>query len=292
MNDNKLLRLKPDPIPAIRVTPEALATGRLHDVYERTKAGLGVPWMGVVAMAFARYPAFYDALWGAIEPIALTESFDAACNELRAAAESEAAKLGPVPLLHELERDGYNAGDIAEIRACLEIFSAGNMPYVLMATLARLLLEGHHWAPGGSPGSAIPVPPPVSRPVLMEAHHADETVRAVYADIRETLGLPFVNTDYRALARWPSYFSRAWQQLAPVVRSDAYRQAVEREHDTAVRLALALPNPAALESARLIQAANDDATWEEVIAVVRLFQWLLPGLATNVAWLRAQLAAG
>lgn len=36
-------------------------------------------------------------------------------------------------------------------------------------------------------------------------------------------------------------------------------------------------------------AAQRDALLSDVTRVVRLFQWLLPGLVTNVAFLRAQL---
>ena len=39
----------------------------------------------------------------------------------------------------------------------------------------------------------------------------------------------------------------------------------------------------------LRDAATSDASLEEVLSVVRLFQWLLPGLAVNVAFLRHQL---
>ena len=275
--DERLPRLKPDPLPEIRVTPESLATGRLREAYERTRAGLGVPWMGVVAMAFARYPAFYGTLWAAIEPIAPTRAFDDACSQLRAVAEAEAAQLDPVPLLADLKNDGYNAGDIAEIRACVEIFSAGNMPYLLMATLARLLLEGHRWPDGGEPGPLVEAPSPAPRPALMEPQHADPTIRAVYDDIRRTLGLPFVNTDYRALARWPSYFVRAWGGLAPVVGSEAYRAAVERLHYIAVDQALAALTTAAGDSnvnlmPHIIEAVRTYATLEEIaMAMEKVF---------------------
>ena len=47
----KLSRLKPDPIPTIHPVPEYVADAALTAVYERTKSGLSVPWMGVVAMA-------------------------------------------------------------------------------------------------------------------------------------------------------------------------------------------------------------------------------------------------
>ena len=41
-----LPRLKPVPLPDIHPVPEYAADARLHTVYERTRQGLGVPWMG------------------------------------------------------------------------------------------------------------------------------------------------------------------------------------------------------------------------------------------------------
>ena len=102
--------------------------------------------------------------------------------------------------------------EIANIRDMNEVFSHGNFPYLMVASIARRLLEG-----GGMSGArAAPVfegrhAPEAGVPfLLMEAHHADAPTRALYDDIKTVLGLPFVNTDYRAFARWPSYFHRAW----------------------------------------------------------------------------------
>jgi hypothetical protein len=59
-------------------------------------------------------------------------------------------------------------------------------------------------------------------------------------------------------------------------------------HKKAVALVLALPNPGELTSAMLVAAANEDTGAESVLDVVRLFQWLLPGLVVNVACMRKQ----
>lgn len=283
-----LPRIKPDPIPTINPVPEHAAEGRLAELYEATKAGLGVPWMGVVAMAFAQYPNFYERLWGALEPLAGRALFADACAALRVEAEMQASGLQPAGLAGTLIDRGYGERELDEIRACIETFSAGNMPYVLMATLARWLLEGEAWEAAGDPGeprSAALHP----RPPLMEAHHADPATQALFEDIKRTLGLPFVNTDYRALARWPSYFAVAWEDLRGIAASPAYPGAVEAVHHQAVALARDLPNTGNLTPAALQEAASEDAPLEEVREVVRLFQWLLPGLAVNVACLRAQL---
>ncbi len=287
-----LPRLAPRPVPAIHAVPEHAATGRLASVYERTKKGFDVPWMGVVAMAFAHYPRFYDTLWTALDPLLASQSFAEACRDLRQCAEGEALSLQPAAsgLIPQLQGIGYTPHEIDEIRGCIEVFAAGNMPYVLMATLARALLEGHEWS-GGAPLRPVDAPSRGQpKPPLMEAHHADPATRALYDDIKEVLGLPFVNTDYRALARWPSYAAQAWAGLRPIVRRQDYSRSVEHVHQRAVALSLNLPNPSGATSAALQDAAEQDASLAEVLDVVRLFQWLLPGLITNVAILERQIA--
>lgn len=283
-----LPRLKPDPIPAIHPVPEFEAAGRLAEVYAQTKAGLGVPWMGVVAMAFAHYPSFYDRLWGGLAPIVGGSAFREACAQMRQTAEAEADGFAPPTILPRLRSLVYGETEIAEIRACNEVFSDGNMPYLLLAAVARRLLEGCDWPVGGEDGAGAPLDG-APKPPLMEAHHADPATVAVFADIRETLGLPFVNTDYRAFARWPSYFGPAWADLKGAVLSDGYEARIARVHTMAVELAATLPNPSGLNAAELRAAAEEDAPLDEVLSVVRLFQWLLPGLAVNVAFLQAQL---
>jgi len=284
-----LSRLKPDPIPTIHPVPEYAADTELADIYERTKRGLGVPWMGVVAMAFAHYRNFYDCLWQAMEPTVGTQAFADACKELRIVAEQEAASLGPAAIRPKLRTLGYDDREIEEIKLCNEVFSSGNMPYVLMASLARLLLEGHAWDGNGSTQAHHAPSTTAVKPVLIEPHHADPVIAALYADIRQTLGLPFVNTDYRAFARWPSYFDPAWTDLRSIVLSGKYEQAVRHVHEAAVSLACGLPNISKITPQQLISCAERDCRPSEVLSVVRLFQWLLPGLAVNVAVLRHQL---
>jgi hypothetical protein len=163
---------------------------------------------------------------------------------------------------------------------------------VIIATLARFLLEGNDMADGGSaPPFAGRHAPDVTVPfVLMEAHHADAPTRAVYEDIKRVLGLPFVNTDYRAFARWPSYWAAAWSDLRQVAGTAAHEEICSALHDRCLKqVSTRLPNPGALSADTLRAAAAKDALLDEVIHMARLFQWLLPGLITNVAYLRAQL---
>jgi hypothetical protein len=286
-----LPRLKPDPIPQPHPVPEFLAEGELKARYEDMKAVLGVPWMGVVTMSFAHYRAFYDALWQGARPLCASRDFTDACHRLRHLVEEKVSALGPPPLRQQLAQIGYAERELQDIDESIEIFSDGNFPYILLATLARLLLEGGELQT--SRDKAVQTESTSSRPagklVLMEYHHADDSTRRVFDDVKAVLGLPFLNTDYRALARWPSYFALAWADLRPNLQRGEYETLVAEIHEAAVSTVRALPNYGNLRGEALRLAARSSASEGEVLSVVRLFQWLLPGLAANIAFFRAQL---
>ncbi|MBU6357436.1 MAG: hypothetical protein KJS79_11960 [Rhodospirillales bacterium] len=294
MSINTLERLLPSPVPAVHPLPEYLAVGERKAFYTAMKTALQVPWMGVVTMAYTHYPHFFRYLWRGLEPVVTGAAFVGECRDLRALAEREAARLAPAGIRGTLETAGYAPAEIASIREMIEIFSHGNYPYLLIATLVRLLLEGGALEPDAAVDAAPFTgrhAPEVTCPfVLMEAHHADPTTRAVYEDVKATLVLPFVNTDYRALARWPSYFAAAWAGIKPLVVTPDYDAACRRVHDAALaQVRHRVPNPAGLDAEGLRAAARQDAQLDEVLAMARLFQWLLPGLVLNVALFDLQL---
>lgn len=84
-------------------------------------------------------------------------------------------------------------------------------------------------------------------------------------------------------------FCRSLGALRAHVGGPAHGAAVEAVHARAVELALGLPGLQGLSQDSLAAAANADASADEVHDVVRLFQWLLPGLAVNVGYFRHQL---
>lgn len=286
-----LPRRPPQPIPAIRPVPEYLAEGALKKQYEDMKAVFQVPWMGVVTMAYAHYRPFYDTLWAGLRPLCASRPFVDAFLSLRQLIEGTVAKLDPPPITARLRAAGYAPLEIANIRAMVEVFSHGNFPYLVIATITRHLLEGGEMSVAReAPKFTDRHAPDVRVPfVLMEAHHADGPTRTVYEDVKATLRLPFVNTDYRAFARWPSYFAMAWGDLKRVVGTPAHEALAQAVHDRAVDAARTLPNPGGLTSKSVGAAAAQNASAGEVLQMSLLFQWLLPGLVTNVAYLRHQL---
>ncbi|RTL90827.1 hypothetical protein EJV44_21245 [Ancylobacter aquaticus] len=286
-----LPRHPPSMLPVIRTVPEHAATGELKRRYDAVKSAFDVPWMGVVAMAHTQYPRFFDALWEGLEPIAGTRAFQDACRAMRAATEAGVERsLGISPLAHRLQDLGYDPREIGEIRTIIEVFSHGNYPYILLATVSRYLLSGGDLSGEPQVFETSPRSPHIfHQPILMEPHHADEHTRGIFADIQATLALPILNTDYRALARWPSYFHLAWAELRPLIRTPSHAALSQQLHEQAIAVLRTLPNPARLKGDMVRAAAADDVSLAQVRAMTELFQWLLPELAVNVAVFRAQV---
>ena len=290
----RIERLRPDPIPAIHPLPEYLATGQRAEWYEDTKRVLQVPWMGVVTMAYAHYPTFFGELWRGLKPLCESRAFVEAFQDLRRHVEAETADLSPKSLVGPLAEMGYAPREIDAIRQMNTVFSHGNQPYVIIAAIAKHLLESGEMAggPDAAPFEGRHAPETQVALQLMEPHHVDQPTEDVYEDIKATLNLPFVNTDYRAFVRWPSYFALAWADLAQKAGTPAHEAVCQSCHDRVAELAAdGLPNPGGLSSGSLRRAAQADASLDEVIEMCRLFQWLLPGLITNVAYFRHQLEA-
>lgn len=225
-------------------------------------------------------------LWNALSPVVTTVEFGEACTSLPKTADAAAATLMPPNTTERLQARGYSQQEMDEIVVCNEIFLSGNMPYLLIATRARLSLEEDDWV--AKTGTPCDCHPPVHpRPLLIETRHATRDIGDVYADIQHKLRLPFVNTDYRAFARWTSYFKTAWADLRPQIGKQLYEAKVLEIHDASIALARALPNPSGLTFDELRDAVRHEHG--DVVETVRLFQWLLPGLALNVALFRNQL---
>jgi hypothetical protein len=124
--------------------------------------------------------------------------------------------------------------------------------------------------------------------VIPKAHHVDAARGAVFDDVKRRLGLPLLHTDYRALARWPSYFAMAWADLGPRIGGAQHEAACAVYQARAVELVAGLPNPSGLTGAALWAAAERDGS-PDLLPVVQLFQHLHAGLMTNVAYFRNQL---
>lgn len=125
---------------------------------------------------------------------------------------------------------------------------------------------------------------------MLEEHHAFGDLRLLYGDIKTTVNLPFVNSDYKAMARWPSYLKHAWESLKPRLGEPAYARARQRLHGHVVDLMEGLPFPFLMDrgAARALGMAERDI--DQLTRTAELFQWLISGLMLNVSYFKLSLA--
>ena len=145
-----LPRFLPHPLPPVRYVPEYRAEGRMKADYEDMKAVLQVPWMGVVTMAYAHFPHFFETLWSGMRELCGSEDYVDAALRLRGELESAIVALRPPPIVARLRTLGYSEIEIDEIRAVPEMLSHGNYLYALITTAARDLLEGGRLGAGAT----------------------------------------------------------------------------------------------------------------------------------------------
>jgi len=286
-----LPRIKPQPLPPIYPHWEYLAEGDLHRIYEEYKRVFQVPWVGVVSMAYAHYPHFFNTWYKGLREVVESAAYVECARSLRQYIETTINALEPPSISQRLREKGYSSRELSQIEEAIEFFSHGNFSQIPAVFAARTLLEGIEIGAGNVSATkfegqhGVDVQTPF---ILMEPHHVAAETTALYQNIMETLQLPFVNTDYRALARWPSYLELSWNDLRDHIDTPEYSRITQNLHDRICHEVERLPNPNNLTSSHILAAARQDGDVDKILQMTRLFTYLLPGLVTNVAYFRAQ----
>ena len=53
-------------------------------------------------------------------------------------------------------------------------------------------------------------------PIFVDEEMAPAPTRKIFDELKRTFGMPVVNSDYRALARWPDFLQAYWDVLKPI----------------------------------------------------------------------------
>jgi hypothetical protein len=90
------------------------------------------------------------------------------------------------------------------------------------------------------------------------------------------MGLPYVNTEFLALARWPAFFNVYCEALRGILGSPLFVDCQHRTRKTAWELAQELSAPVELSAEEL---RNAGMTAGEVASVIRLLRFFLENLS-------------
>ena len=280
----------PHRLPKLKLLPPAHAPERVQRLYDEMQRVLGVPHVNLVWQAYGVYPEFLELLWAQLRPaLNLQATFDLA-ERLRAGAFTRIHGYFAVPDF------GERVGDLrvssAELNATADLFYYEDALVLLLVAAIEQAFE----RPLGRAGAGAAADPrPAEHPVfselpLLEESTASAQVRRIYDEIKSRIGVPVVNTFYRALA--PDFLAQYWSTLRPMIESPLYVESLYGVRDTAMALAREIPATLDLTPQRLEQAGIADEAIAEMQRVTQLFLRVLSGLLLNITVAKVGLDGG
>jgi hypothetical protein len=217
------------------------AEGWQRGLYRDVRRTFGAPVVNaVVRVPMALDPEVTRYAWGQLKPVFETRAFDEFARDYRDAMCTPVEVAADLPT-YSPGTLGIPPGEFAELRGQTATF--GVVAPRLDVTM-ELLDRGFHGDPvGGDPdgrraatepspagGQRQPRDGPEPRPpTLLDADATPAELDDVVAAIRAHHGFEDgLATVHRCHAQWPAFLAAAWEELSPVLASDAYAGAFDR----------------------------------------------------------------
>lgn len=262
---------------------ETEASGEIERVYHEIKQSLRVSGINLNFRTWAGYEKFFPMMWDAVRPIAETREFESAADEIRDESVRSAEKLGAI--------EAKSAADLGEsqrfqIEKALELYHYINPKLLVLTAKVRQALEAEGAKTGGSAPKSDEliergIPVKMYPMEMIAGEPDDEEIAAIFEDIKATLELASINSDYRTFGLWKNYLAAFWKLLKPTVESAEYKQASDDLRETARKLAANLP--AIPLSKKQVEEAGED--FDEILQTTKKFEQLLPSLIINISLL-------
>ncbi|HWR37286.1 MAG TPA: halocarboxylic acid dehydrogenase DehI family protein [Clostridia bacterium] len=271
---------------------ESEARGRVREIYDEFKHALGVPHVNVVIQVYAAFPTFLDLFWRTTKPVAETQGFFDFAERLRADAYTRIHNYFDVPDLCERTADmKFSTGAQQELAEVIELFQYNNPLLLLLAAAQMQSFDGPI---GDANAVRKPARHPVfqNKPILIEEDQQPAPVRKICDEMKRAFGMPVVNTDYQALARWPDFLRTYWEVLKPTSESPLFQQCRYSIRESAFSLSRDLPGPIELTVAQLSEAGMDDDDLASLVRITELFVGGLSGLVLNIAIAKIGMEGG
>src|SRR4051812_34964016 len=226
-------------LPLVR---ESDASGRTLEIYQEIKSALGIPHVNVIFQAYGVYPRFLELMWKTIRSAIATQEFFLRSDRLRAEAYTSTHNYFSIPdLCSRIREVQFSVGAQHELTDAVELFHYNN-PLLLLIAAAQL--QAFEDGPAHSRTALAGAEHPVFSQKLVKVTEeaAPLPIRKIYDEMKRTLGVSFINTDYQAFARWPDFLGLYWNSLKPIVASPLYSESRHALRESAVSLAIELPN--------------------------------------------------
>ncbi len=258
---------------------EREAEGETERVYHEIKQCFRVTGVNLNFRTWAGYEKFFPVMWDATRPMVETQAFEEASDRVRAEAVRAAENLGRLDATKSVR---LGESQVYQIQSALDLYHYINPKLLVFTAILELALKGERIGDEATKLELIERgAPPRMYPMEMVAEEPDDArTREMFDDIKKTLSLSSINSDYRTLALWTDYLAAGWDKLKPIVKSDEYKQASESLRETAREVARRLPHTTSLTRERVENLGEDT---DEIIETTRKFERILPSLIINIA---------
>ncbi|MBV9072568.1 MAG: hypothetical protein JOZ10_02955 [Acidobacteria bacterium] len=271
---------------------EGDATGRTLEIYQEIKSALGVPHVNLIFQAYGSVPKFLELMWHQIRLAVGTREFFVKAERLGAEAYTRMHNYFSVPdLCEHIRQIHFTAGAQHELTGVVELFHYNNPPLLLIAALQLQAFEdgpSRTWT--ADAGADHPIFE--EKPIRVTEDAAPAPIRKVYEEMKRVLGLPFINTDYQAFARWPDFLNAYWAALKPSLSSPLYGENKHALRESAMIFSSDLPNAPQLTAETMHEAGLSSEEIDLIMRSTEEFIDALSGLLLNIAFAKISLEGG
>jgi len=268
---------------------------RAREAFRDIKNALRVPIVNLIFQAWAAVPRFLDLTWRRMRPNVLTAEFGALAARIERDVRAGTADWPVADHAAQLRARAVSDAEIARMREVIELFAQVNPKLAILACAVEGALAGHPVGGSGSKGphrEEVRERPKEFRGVrfsLVEERDAPPRVRAIYEDMRATLHLPFIETEYKAMASYPDWLEVWWKDCKPKVADPRYERLTHAIASAATEASKSLPHGLFMSVDLLERSDIDEGKRKELKRVTGTFVRLLPGLMINVELARRGL---
>jgi len=268
----------------LKLVREREALGRTREIFDELKQALGIPFVPVVYQALAAYPEFLDLHWRVFSPLLTTEEFFLLGDRLRGEAYTRMHNYFQIgDLCAPLTEMSFSEGAKHQLGEVIDLFNYANPLLLVIVSSQLLALEQGSGNGTANPGRRADHPRFLDAPVLIDESTAPPSVKKIFEEMKRTLGLPVINTDYRAFARWPDFLREYWKALRPIVQSPSYREQQRALCESSETLSREWKVPDGFSTDKMQEAGFNDKQIEVIVRTTQTFQNVLSGLLLNVA---------
>jgi short-subunit dehydrogenase len=238
---------------------------------------LGIPWVPANWRAYAIHPAVIQLFWERLKPVTQTEPF---LEDAIAITEHVYRDINDwYQPTYQVDVEKHQQ---RQIQRELNAFTFGNPQLLIQqVALSRTLAGEVVGQDGHADARRGPNAYRHSNIQLLSEQSAQKIspeMQQVYRDIKQTLGVPIVNSDYQALAHWTAFFLAAWEDIKQWRDRPEYQllkqTVIQRAEEAAARL-----RPAVVIGEQEVRDRLDSPEdYQQIQQSVQMFRDILPEL--------------